>query len=40
MDADGSNVQQLATGPERDTLPSWSPDGKTIFYVSFDVESE
>jgi TolB protein len=40
MDADGSNVQQLTTGPERDTLPSWSPDGETILYVSFDVESE
>jgi len=38
MDADGSNVQQLTTGPERDTLPSWSPDGETILYVSFEVE--
>ena len=40
MDADGSNVQQLTTGPERDTLPSWSPDGETILYVSFEVGSE
>jgi TolB protein len=40
MDADGSDVQQLTTGPARDTLPPWSPDGETILYVSLDVESE
>jgi Tol biopolymer transport system component len=39
MDADGANVSQLTTGPERDTLPSWSPDGETILYVSFDLPS-
>lgn len=27
----------MTTGSETDTLPSWSPDGKTILYVSFDA---
>jgi len=39
MDADGANVHQLTKGPERDTLPSWSPDGDTLLYVSFGVTS-
>jgi TolB protein len=39
MDANGANVNRLTTGREIDTLPSWSPDGETILYVSIDVDS-
>ena len=36
IEADGSNVVQLTSGPQWDNSPSWSPDGNQIvFYRSF-----
>ena len=34
MDADGGNQQNLTNNPNSDSLPSWSPDGKRIAFVS------
>ena len=34
MDADGGNQQNLTNHPDRDSSPSWSPDGKRIAFVS------
>ena len=34
MDADGNNQIRLTRHPEEDKLPSWSPDGKEIAFVS------
>ena len=34
MNADGSNPTPLTHGPEEDTFPHWSPDGKKIVYTS------
>jgi TolB protein len=34
MNADGSGLRQLTRGPERDTVPVWSPDGKWIAYYA------
>jgi dipeptidyl aminopeptidase/acylaminoacyl peptidase len=31
---DGSDVKRLTTDPENDTSPVWSPDGKTVFFLS------
>lgn len=33
MGVDGSNVRKLTTGP-RGFTPAWSPDGRTILYIS------
>jgi Tol biopolymer transport system component len=33
MDADGSDVVQLTTGPHPDSRPSWSPDGRRIAFA-------
>lgn len=32
MEADGSNLKQLTSGPYEDESPSWSPDGKKIAF--------
>ena len=34
MDADGSNVERLTEHPERDQRGAFSPDGKTVAFVS------
>ena len=34
MDGDGSNQRRVTTHPARDRLPTWSPDGKKIAFVS------
>ncbi len=34
MDADGGNPRNLTNSPERDSSPSWSPDGKRIAFES------
>lgn len=33
-DADGSNVVRLTEDPAEDGLPTWSPDGEAIAFVS------
>ena len=34
MDDDGGNPRRLTNHPEDDALPSWSPDGERIAFVS------
>ena len=34
MNADGSNAKRLTENGNNDGLPTWSPDGKSIAYVS------
>lgn len=34
MDADGKNIQQLTTGSDFDGRPSFSPDGRTVVFLS------
>jgi Tol biopolymer transport system component len=34
IDADGSHLKRITTGPSEDTLPSWSGDGKWIYFSS------
>src|SRR5688572_13719124 len=34
MRADGTGPKQITTGAKQDEGPEWSPDGKTIAYVS------
>ena len=34
MDADGSNIRRLTSGDHYDTRPSFSPDGKTVVFLS------
>jgi Tol biopolymer transport system component len=34
MNLDGTGVIRLTTGPKNDGLPSFSPDGKKIIFVS------
>src|SRR2546423_8855528 len=34
MNADGSHVSQLTSGPGTDETPAWSPDGRRIAFVS------
>lgn len=33
MNADGTNITQLTTGPDSDTTPNWSPDGSQIAFT-------
>ena len=39
MNADGTGLRQLTSGPERDTQASWSPDGKLVSFVRVKDES-
>ncbi len=32
--ADGSGIRQLTTNPAGDVQPRWSPDGKSLFFIS------
>ena len=34
VNTDGTDVRQLTNDPERDRVPSWSPDGKLIYFYS------
>ncbi len=34
VNADGSGLRQLTTDPANDSSPRWSPDGKSIFFLS------
>jgi dipeptidyl aminopeptidase/acylaminoacyl peptidase len=34
MDADGSNMRRLTNNPAGDNHPRWSPDGKSLLFVS------
>ena len=34
MDSDGANIRRLTTGEHYDTRPSFSPDGKTVVFLS------
>jgi Tol biopolymer transport system component len=34
MNADGTNLQQLTENTNGDGLPTWSPDGQSIAFVS------
>ena len=41
IEADGSNMVQLTSGPDWDNSPSWSPDGNQIvFYRSYEGGSQ
>jgi TolB protein len=35
MDYDGANVRRVTSNRSLDLFPNWSPDGKTLAYVSF-----
>jgi Tol biopolymer transport system component len=35
MDRDGSNIEQLTEGPDRDTDAAWSPDGRRIAFTGW-----
>jgi len=34
VDVDGSNLRRLTSHPDGDTSPRWTPDGKTIYFLS------
>jgi TolB protein len=34
MDADGSDVRRLTDGPTDETLPTWSPDGSHLTFMT------
>jgi Tol biopolymer transport system component len=40
MTVDGSENKQLTFGDSRDILPTWSPDGKLIAYISYPSMAE
>ena len=40
MPADGSSVRRLTTTPANETLPTWSPDGTEIAFLSFQADLE
>ena len=38
-DADGENQQKIASSSEPIMSPSWSPDGQSLAYVSFESKA-
>ena len=40
INADGSGLMELTTGPDGEADPRWSPDGKTIAFVAKRAEAE
>ena len=36
---DGSSVRRMTSNPASDTQPRWSPDGKSLFFISSRVDS-
>jgi tol-pal system beta propeller repeat protein TolB len=38
MDANGSNITQLTFGPGAENNPTWSPDGLSLTFESFEVD--
>ncbi len=40
MNTDGSNKRQLTSGPATAAWPQWSPDAKTVVYLSYNQQTE
>jgi len=39
MNGDGSAQQRVSAGPEAETAPSWSPDGRSIAFYALDLKT-